>query len=75
MDRPLAELAAAAQGNPKPDRALLARAAAGRDAIRFAGADPVLTLALVVWPPEELTAALEGAQAGGTGRGVTANAA
>jgi hypothetical protein len=45
----------------KPDRALLARAAAGRDAIGF-GADPVLTLALVVWPSEKVTAAQTTAQ-------------
>jgi hypothetical protein len=45
----LAELVAAAQGYPRPDRALLARAAAGREAIDH-GADPELTLALVVWP-------------------------
>jgi hypothetical protein len=41
----LAELVAAAQGYPKPDRALLARAAAGREAIEQ-GADPVLVLGL-----------------------------
>jgi hypothetical protein len=52
-----AELVAAAQGYPKPDRALLARAHAGRVAIA-AGADPVLTLGLVVWPSDELLAAL-----------------
>ena len=40
----------------RPDRALLARAAAGREAVSF-GADPVLTLALVVWPNERVTAA------------------
>jgi hypothetical protein len=60
---------------PKPDPALLARAAAGRDAVRFAGADPVLTLALVVWPSDELAAALEHAgTVKGSGRGVTVQA-
>ena len=34
----------------KPDRALLDRAAAGRDAIRYQGADPELVLSLVVRP-------------------------
>jgi hypothetical protein len=58
VERPLGELAAVAAQHRTPDRALLERAAAGRDAIRFANADPELTLALVVWPPEELTAAL-----------------
>jgi hypothetical protein len=42
--------------HPTPDRALLARAAAGRDAIN-SGADPVLTLGLVIWPSERVTAA------------------
>ena len=41
-----------------PGRALLARADAGRVAIAE-GADPVLMLALVVWPSENVTAALE----------------
>ena len=52
----LAELAAAAKGHTTPDRAMLARAAAGRDAIN-SGADPVLTLGLVVWPSERVKAA------------------
>jgi hypothetical protein len=34
---------------PKPDRAMLERAAAGREAIDR-GADPVLVLSFVVWP-------------------------
>ena len=54
-----AQLVAATQGHTTPDRALLVRAAAGRKAIDH-GADPVLTLGLVVWPSEELvTAALK----------------
>jgi hypothetical protein len=56
-DPTLAELVAAAKGRTIADRALLVRAAAGREAIEQ-GADPVLTLALVVWPTETLTAAL-----------------
>ncbi|MGZ4440964.1 MAG: hypothetical protein ACXVZN_11450, partial [Gaiellaceae bacterium] len=54
----LAELGAAAKGCTIPDRALLVRAAAGRDAVSF-GADPMLTLALVVWPSAKVTAACE----------------
>jgi hypothetical protein len=54
-----AELVAVAMRGRKPDRALLARAAAGREAISF-GADPALTLALVVWPNEKVTAAQRG---------------
>ena len=54
----LDELREAARGYMKADRALLVRAAAGREAVQF-GADPALTLALVVWPPEQLLAALE----------------
>ena len=60
-----AELAAAARGYWRPDRALLVRAAAGREAVQL-GADPALTLALVVWPPEQFLAAVE--QAGRDGR-------
>ncbi|MHB8468167.1 MAG: hypothetical protein ACYDCH_00180 [Gaiellaceae bacterium] len=67
----LAELVAAASQPRTPDRALLARAAAGREAIDH-GADPALTLALVVWPSEELAAMLEHAGAvKGSGRGGT----
>jgi hypothetical protein len=44
VDAIRAELVAVAMRQRRPDRALLARAAAGRDAISF-GADPVLTLA------------------------------
>jgi hypothetical protein len=51
-----AELVAVAMRQRRPDRDLLARARAGREAISF-GADPVLTLALVVWPNERVTAA------------------
>ena len=51
-----AELVAVAMRQRTPDRALLARAAAGREAVSF-GADPALTLALVVWPSEKVTAA------------------
>jgi hypothetical protein len=51
-----AELVAMAMRQRRPDRALLARAAAGREAVSF-GADPVLTLALVVWPSTRVTAA------------------
>jgi hypothetical protein len=69
----LAELVHAAKGCTIPDRALLVRAAAGRVAIAE-GADPVLTLALVVWPSVELTAALEHAgTVGGSSRSVTAS--
>jgi hypothetical protein len=51
-----ADLVAAAMKHRTPDRALLARAAAGRAAVSF-GADPALTLALVVWPSEKVMAA------------------
>ena len=51
-----ADLVAAAMRQRTPDRALLARAAAGREAVSF-GADPALTLALVVWPSEKVMAA------------------
>jgi hypothetical protein len=40
----------------KADRALMARGRAGREAVSFS-ADPALTLALVVWPIEKVTAA------------------
>ncbi len=70
----LAELVAAARGHTIPDRALLARAHAGHAAVDR-GADPALTLALVVWPTENVTAVLEGVQARGSGRGVTASSA
>ena len=49
----------------KADRALLVRAAAGREAVSF-GADPALTLALVVWPPKQFLEAVE--RAGRDGR-------
>lgn len=39
---------------PKPDKALLERAAAGRDVVRYAAGDPEIVLALVVWPSAEL---------------------
>ena len=52
----LAELAAVARDYVRPNQALMARARAGREAISF-GADPALTLALVVWPNEKVTAA------------------
>jgi hypothetical protein len=51
-----ADLVAAAMTRRKADRALMARARAGREAVTF-GADPALTLALVVWPNEKVTAA------------------
>ena len=51
-----ADLVAAAMSSRRPDRALLARARAGREAVSF-GADPALTLALVVWPSEKVMAA------------------
>jgi hypothetical protein len=51
-----AELVVVAMRGRKPDRALLERAAAGREAVSF-GADPALTLALVVWPNETVAAA------------------
>jgi hypothetical protein len=51
-----ADLVAAAMRGRRPDRALLERAAAGREAVDR-GADPALTLALVVWPSEKVTAA------------------
>ena len=60
-----AELAAAAKGYWRPDRALLVRAAAGREAVER-GADPALVLAGVCWPSEELVAKLE--RAGRDGR-------
>jgi hypothetical protein len=44
---------------PVPDRALLERAAAGRDAVREYGADPASVLSRVVWPPETVLAAQE----------------
>jgi hypothetical protein len=53
-----ADLVAEAMRHRKPDRALLVRAAAGREAVAF-GADPWLVLAAVVWPSEELVAKLE----------------
>ena len=56
VDRVHAELVAAAMRGSKPDRALMARARAGREAVSF-GADPVLTLGLVVWPSEKVTLA------------------
>jgi hypothetical protein len=49
----LAERAA----TPRPDRALLERAAAGRDVVRYAAGDPELVLSNVVWPTDELLAA------------------
>jgi hypothetical protein len=52
----LAELAAAVRGYMTVDPAMIARAAAGRAAINL-GADPLLTLGLVVWPSERVTAA------------------
>jgi hypothetical protein len=52
----LAELAAAVRGYMTVDRAMIARAAAGRAAIH-AGADPLLTLGLVVWPSDTVIAA------------------
>ena len=52
----LADLAAVARGYVRPNQALMARARAGREAIGL-GADPALTLALVVWPNEKVTAA------------------
>ena len=58
-----AELVAVAMRQRRPDRALLARAAAGREAVSF-GADPVLTLALVVWPSEKVTAAQTATRSG-----------
>lgn len=67
-----ADLVAATQGHTTPDRALLTRAKAGREAIDR-GADPELTLALVVWPSDELAAALEHAgSVKGSGRSATA---
>jgi hypothetical protein len=51
-----AELVAAVKGHTRPDRALLARARAGREAVDC-GADPALTLALVVWPSEKVAVA------------------
>jgi hypothetical protein len=57
-----AELVAAAVRHRKPDRALMARARAGREAVTF-GADPALTLALVVRPNEKVTAAQRGLDA------------
>jgi hypothetical protein len=56
--RPPADAAAAAvtADQAKPDRALLDRAAAGREAIDR-GADPLLVLALVVWPTEAVVEA------------------
>ncbi len=47
----------------KADRALMDRARAGREAVSF-GADPALTLALVVWPNEKVTAAQTSARSG-----------
>jgi hypothetical protein len=52
----LADLAAAVRGYMTVDPAMVARAAAGRAAIT-SGADPLLTLGLVVWPSEKVTAA------------------
>jgi hypothetical protein len=40
-----------------PTRELRDRAAAGRHAVSFDKADPELTLAAVIWPPEEVLAA------------------
>ena len=56
-------LVAAAMRSKKPDRALLERARAGREAITL-GADPALTLALIVWPNEKVTAAQSAAYTG-----------
>jgi hypothetical protein len=39
-----------------PDRALLERAAAGRDAVRYDAGDPELILSLVVWPTDDVDA-------------------
>lgn len=42
---------------PVPDRALLERAAAGRDVVRYDAGDPELILSLVVWPTDAVDAA------------------